>query len=354
MSGRTASLRDDITAQQDFVRSRAPVYARLLALLEEQLDRGLEARLDEAWAGRQFGAFYERPLLLLAALRDDALREGEAHPLWRAIARRPPDSSSLTPAAVAAAVAPERTHLWQTLASRYVQTNEPSRAVAWLWPAHIARDVSPRPLALFDVGASAGLNLVADRLPARWTRDDGSPLEVAPIPSVVRRVGFDPRPLDPLADEDARWLHACVWPGQLDREARLEEAMDAFRRMQSGPDAPRIETARAREVPDRLPRGDDAPLALVYQTVVRDYLSDDEWEAYHSGMYVWIASRPPGAALWVELEVTEEAARGGPPAAITVHARQDDDVRAFVIAHCEPHPRALTVHADAVTALRRA
>ncbi len=349
------TLRQDLADQRAFVRTRVPVYAHILGLLEAELDRGLEQRLRAIWRERRFGAFYERPLLLLAALRDEALREGEAHPLWRAIAHAEPDAGAADATAVRDALAPDRKRLWRNLAERHVQTNEPSRAVAWLWPARIAaRAAGPRPLALFDVGASAGLNLVADRLTPMWEHDDGSPLQVAPAAPVDRRVGFDLRPLDALDEEDARWLRACVWPGQADREARLEAAISAFRILQPEAGAPRVRSTPASHVPGLLPRGDDGRLALVYQTIVRDYLPPDEWEAYRSGLERWLDDRPAGSALWVELEVTDAARNGGPPAAITAHVRAAAGPRSFVLAHCEPHPRRLQVHVDAVEAFRSA
>ncbi len=349
------TLRDHLAAQRRFVATRAPVYAALLALLEAELDRGLEARLEEAWRARTFGAFYERPLLLLAALRDEALHDGPAHPLWRAVAAPEPDASALSRAAVADALAPERTRLWRLLAERRLQTNEPSRAVAWLWPARIASEVEPeRAFALFDVGASAGLNLIADHLPPLWELDDGTPLEVVLAAPVVERTGFDLHPLDALDDDDARWLRACVWPGQGDREVRLMEALEVFRRLQAEEGAPVVRPARAREVPERLPVGEDGRLALVYQTIVRDYLPTDEWEAYRDGLLRWIEHRPRGSAVWVELEVTPDARSGAPPAAITVHVRGEAGPRALTLAHCEPHPRRLTVHPEAVAELRSA
>lgn len=350
------TLRQDLADQRAFVRTRAPVYAHLLGLLEEELDRGLRARLESVWLGRRFGAFYERPLLLLAALRDEALREGESHPLWRAVAARDPDAAAADRTALRAALAPGRSRLWRVLAERHVQTNEPSRAVAWLWPARLAGRATngSRPIALFDVGASAGLNLVADRLPPMWEHADGSPLAVDLAAPVARRVGFDLRPLDALDEDDARWLRACVWPGQADREARLEDAISAFRGMQGGPDAPGVRSARAGEVPSLLGRGDDGCLTLVYQTVVRDYLPPEEWDAYRSGLERWLGDRPPGSAIWVELEVTDAARNGGPPAAITAHVRGPAGLRSLVLAHCEPHPRRLEVHAGVVEELQAA
>lgn len=355
MENRPGTLREDLATQREFVRERAPVYARLLEFLEAELPHGLHARLERVWRDRRFGAFYERPLLLLAAIRDDALREGEAHPLWRAMAAPAPEATAIDPAAVARAVAPEREHLWRALEARHLQTNEPSRAVTWRWPASMASEVAPdRALALYDVGASAGLNLVADRLPPIWEHEDGSPLDLTPPDRVAERIGFDARPLDVLDEDDARWLRACVWPEQEDREARLERAIRAFRRMRTRPDAPVVVRARAGEVPDRLPHGEDDRLAVVYQTIVRDYLTSGEWEEYRSGLERWLGSRPRGAAIWAELEVTKEARHGGLPAAITVHALGAAGVQTFVLARCEPHPRRLAIDGAAVAAFREA
>src|SRR5690606_25196485 len=147
----------------------SPAYARLLEVLEPMLDGDFGARLAELWRGREFGSFYERPLLLANALRYEALRDGPAHPLWPGLVGMPPDPEAITGAAVRAAVAPDRDGFWRALVERRIQTNETSRAVAWLWPARLAFEAGiRRPLALFDVGASAGLNLVADHLAAMW------------------------------------------------------------------------------------------------------------------------------------------------------------------------------------------
>ena len=204
-------------------------------------------------------------------------------------------------------------------------------------------------LPIFDVGASAGLNLVADQSPAIWRAADGSPLRVAPLPRVIERTGFDLRPLDPSDDDDARWLRACVWPGQGEREMRLEQAIAAFRAALDRPGAPRVRTAAAARVPGLLPAADDR-LALVYQSVMRDYLEPAERAAYEAGMQAWLASRPPGTSLWVELEVLERG--GAAPAGITAHVATGDGVASKLLARCEPHPLRLDVAEDAVEWLR--
>ena len=44
-----------------------------------------------------------------------------------------------------------------------------------------------------------------------------------------RSIGIDERPLDASRAEDARWLHACIWPGETNRLERLQAAITAFR-----------------------------------------------------------------------------------------------------------------------------
>ena len=254
-------------------------------------------RLEVTWRHRTFLAPYDRPLLLLAALRDDALAEGASHPLDRAIGGGA-DVDAATPDALCEAFASDRS-VWRKLRDRFVQTNETSRAVTWLWPAHLATTARPEvSLQIFDVGASAGLNLVADALPRVWTRD-GAPLTVDPLPRITRRAGFDLHPLDVGDEDDARWLLACIWPGQTARQHRLEQAIAAWRQMN-----PRSElvAAGAGDVPGLLPR-DTPDFLIAYQSVMRDYLPADELARYQSGMRQWLDACPAGQALWIELGV---------------------------------------------------
>ncbi|WP_444964179.1 DUF2332 domain-containing protein [Nocardiopsis sp. M1B1] len=115
---------------------------------------------------------------------------------------------------------------------RYTQTNEVRRC-ATLLPVLAGLE---GPLALVEVGASAGLCLYPDRY--RYSFDGGAPigpqrspvlLECATsgpvpvpgrVPRVVWRAGIDLNPLDVRREEDVRWLEALIWPGPYEAERR--------------------------------------------------------------------------------------------------------------------------------------
>jgi hypothetical protein len=127
-----------------------------------------------------------------------------------------------------------------TMLARRTQTNEVGRC-ALLLPLLAAL---PGPLALVEVGASAGLCLLPDRYAHDYAGtivgDPAAPLRLAcqpygpvPIPArppeVIWRRGIDLAPID-LDDPDAvRWLECCVWPDQPERLARLQAAVEVAR-----------------------------------------------------------------------------------------------------------------------------
>ncbi|ASW54145.1 DUF2332 domain-containing protein [Plantactinospora sp. KBS50] len=125
---------------------------------------------------------------------------------------------------------------WPAIASgmrtRATQTNEAGRC-AVLLPVLAAL---PQPLALLEVGASAGLCLYPDRYAYRYGRHRigaGEPVldcaasGIAPpdrVPRVVWRAGLDLNPLDVTEPADLAWLDALIWPEHAHRRARLRAA----------------------------------------------------------------------------------------------------------------------------------
>jgi hypothetical protein len=94
----------------------------------------------------------------------------------------------------------------------------------------------PQPLALLEVGTSAGLCLYPDRYAYRYgdhRLGTGEPvLECAAtgltpperLPEVVWRAGLDLNPLDVTDPADVAWLDALIWPEHAHRRARLRAA----------------------------------------------------------------------------------------------------------------------------------
>src|SRR5512138_1394588 len=354
----TDGLGEDLERQRRALAGRSPPYERALALLPAVLSGATERYLEAAWEHRRFFAWYDRPLLLLAALRDDALAEGPSHPLWDGFVA-PARASDVTGMALAAALDGSRECVFDALARRSVQTNETSRAVAWLWPAALAgASRRARRIALADVGASAGLNLVADALPAMWAAG-GAPLEVAADVHAAARVGLDASPLDALSPSDARWLRACIWPGDGGREARLDRALEAFRAARVRPDGPVLVPIAASNVParlDLLSATELGVLVLAYQTLLRDHLDPEERHEYEQGMRAWLGTHPPGEALWMELELATDGR--DPPAAIVAHVRAPlGDLRSIGLGRSWVHPteieRSAAGDAELASLLRR-
>jgi hypothetical protein len=133
--------------------------------------------------------------------------------------------------------------------NRRTQTNEPARC-ATLLPLLA---LLPQPLALLEVGASAGLCLLPDKyaydygghLVGPTNGEAGAPIfhctanDATPLPKknveVVWRAGLDLNPLNVANDDDVRWLQALVWPGEGERARLLAKAIAVARH-----DPPRV------------------------------------------------------------------------------------------------------------------
>lgn len=127
---------------------------------------------------------------------------------------------------------------------RSLQTNEPLRLAALL---PVLSEIDG-PIALLEVGASAGLCLYPDRYSYRFLDPEGGVrLALDPVegpssvvlesrvtgrlprlrmPEIVWRAGIDLMPLDAADEADRRWLRGLVWPGETGREQRIEAALD--------------------------------------------------------------------------------------------------------------------------------
>ena len=132
--------------------------------------------------------------------------------------------------------------------TRATQTNEAGRCATLLPALAQIAGAGGRPLALIEVGASAGLALFPDRYGYEY---DAGPVvtRLAPagaaagsypvlgctvtgpvplpaeLPRVVWRAGIDLNPLNVRNPDDVAWLEALIWPEQDFRRERLRRAI---------------------------------------------------------------------------------------------------------------------------------
>ncbi len=190
--------------------------------------------------------------------------------------------------------------------ARRTQTNEPARC-ATLLPA-LAQ--LPPPLALIEVGASAGLTLLFDRYSYDYVghriagRDPLAPvLRCEPrgpvplprkLPAITWRAGLDLNPLDVTSDDDVRWLSCLVWPGEGDREQRLAAAVASARRDPAVVYRGDLLT----DLPAVAARAPAEATLVVYHSAVLAYVAPRERRQFasmvHSLGAVWLSNEAPG------------------------------------------------------------
>jgi len=169
-----------------------------------------------------------------------------------------------------------------TILSRFTQTNEVGRLATLLPAFHLL--VPEGPVALLEAGASAGLNLYADRWGYAWTTADAvvelgpaprlpcavtgpAPLPAA-LPEVAWRGGVDLNPLDLTDPEQVRWLETLVWPEEDDRRERLRHAVAV-----AAADPPALVRGDlVDELPDLVEEASAYGTVIVFHSAVAAYL----------------------------------------------------------------------------------
>jgi hypothetical protein len=311
----------------------------------------------------------QRPNLLLAALHDLALAapDGPLAP-WYPTARwlaatggldaepaEPPPSSPLPEGAGSAVVrflTAEREAVVELLRTRATQTNEVGRCAPLLYGLSKLRP-SDAPVALVDLGASAGLNLACDayrvELGPFHLGPPGSPVvlrtelrgevdEPIVAPRIAWRRGLDRTPLVPSRDEDARWLLACQWPDDLERFERTRRALRLARR-DGGVEVVAgdvVEDLAA--VVEPAPAGDRLVLfhswVAAYLTAQRQtQLADAVRQLGEERPVSWLFLEHPREVSGLEIPLLATERIPGSSLLVLV----DEERRARVLAQCHPH-----------------
>jgi len=189
------------------------------------------------------------PLLFLGSVHF-LLLNGVDHPLalfYPSVTEQPANPESAYPAFRSFCLE-HRAEIRKMLKARRVQTNEVQRC-ACLFPAFevISRRSGGKPLALVEIGTSAGLHLYWDRYSYDYgdggvygdptssvrikceLRGGASPPLPERTPQVAQRTGLDLNPLDVSNEDDALWLQALLWAEHRDRANLLREAVELVR-----------------------------------------------------------------------------------------------------------------------------
>lgn len=379
-SGSTASpVPDDVTAHGPDPADRlARVQRRFAEFAAEYAALPLYSVLC-----RNLADDAETASLLLAA------RPGQARPvLWLAalheLVLRRPDTPAARwyPSVVGHHAVPDgdpwpdvrqtvldhRDELVERIATHTTQTNEVNRAVyVSVGLACAATDLAGTPIALVELGASAGLLLGVDRYavdlvggertvtlgdpasPVRCSGIDrgevGARLGAGPaLPPVVARVGLDLSPVD-LDDDDAvRWLEACLWPEVPGRVERFRAARALLRA-----DPPVVLAGDLVDDIDRAVRhareaaGPDAHVvvmsswALTYVAAPRRLELEERLRtlARDVSALSWLTAEPPGCAPGIAADELRED--GGGTVVGVRRWRGGREVEPIVLGTCNPH-----------------
>ena len=349
-------------AANDFA-GYSPVYERIARAIADD-EASLALLLDAAPVGRT-------PVLALAATHHLVLGgAGGALPdiyAGRADADPWPPFRDLLHSHHA-----EVLHLMRT---RSIQTNEVGRSAALLpalgrVAAERARAGDDRPLALVEIGPSAGLNLFLDRFGVTYRRAGAVVAQVGDATSAVQlscelrgpsdpdlsdlpprlavRTGVDLSPVDVTDDDACRWLSACVWPGVPDRPARLAAAIQMART-----DPPTLLTGDA--TTDLEPLVAALPhdvVPVVVATWALAYLGRDGRAAVLAALdrigvardLALVTAEEPRITPWIPPVPTEIAACGdadgdGTGTVLGLRTWRDGTATDTLLALCHPHVR---------------
>jgi hypothetical protein len=329
------------------VRLASPLTAMLCDLFGRKLDRTtLVGRRVLDWPGEPGSAGDGLPLRLTGGL----------HALVRR-GRLPALAQLYPPAAL-----PEADLLWQALAEaladadaelaewldRTPQTNEVGRSAVLMSGLLVLAAQHDMPVALYELGASAGLNLMLDRYRYRFgTIEAGDPTsalilrpewEGPPPPdgsvSVLRRRGVDLHPIDITRAEDRERLSAYVWPDQQTRVANLAAAIAI-----TLADPPRIDSADAADWIEENLSIDPEPgvVRVITHTIAAQYFPAEVRRRIVAHIErVGAAATAHAPVAWLRYEI-EPRHNNQPTLRLAVWPRGEEKI----LAHGHPHGKTI-------------
>jgi hypothetical protein len=329
-------LAERFRQQEEFTKDYSPLYACLFGLVADWLESPVATEdplvtwLVDAGLKRRS---LDVTLLLAAGLHRDVLAGDQsatnlAQYFPTVGGERSPDDPGFE-GALREAILLRRSRLRAFIQRAIVQTNETGRGLCWLLPV---MSMNWERVQLVDLGASAGLNLLAERRAYRLVEarsgsrlldlGQGYPEQfvtkcrgyLSPLgnyrdrtpPRIVGRIGCDLAPFPLSGREDELTLTSFIWGDQVARVQRLREGIEAFRQVEIS-DAP-VKLYQI-DLPDELnrflhqhvPTEPHTPVVL-YNTWMTSYLHDkgqsmmyhvDQWANGQKRPVLWLQWEPP-------------------------------------------------------------
>ncbi len=203
------------------------------------------------------------------------------------------------------------------------QTNEVARSTLLMAGLCVVAEDWGLPVRLFELGASAGLNMVLDRYGYRFgdavfgphdaglvftPEWRGAPRPCADVEIVARR-GVDINPLNAGSTEARNRLMAYLWPDQSERMARMEAALSI-----AAEDPPVVDVGDAAEWLEHMLSEDAEPgtVRVVMHSIAEQYFPEATRDHIAATMNAAGATATPETPLcWLRFEI--DPAFGGTP-----------------------------------------
>lgn len=238
-----------------------------------------------------------------------------------------------------------RERVGELTATRRTQTQVVRRCTCLLPAFELVHREAAAPLALIDIGPSAGLNLNFDRYAyrylragsevLRWGRGEARvqleadlrgpgtlPAPVQEIP-VASRDGIDLNPIDLADPDELLWLRALIWPEHTERHAQL---VDAAAELKESPIGLHRGDA-SRDLPHLLERVPAEVALVVYSTIALYQVSPEGRRRIEAALEAQSLERP----VW------RVALEGVHPPSLTLTRYRSGSGQTELLARASPH-----------------
>ena len=267
-----------------------------------------------------------RPNLLLAALHYSVLRD-QSHSFadwFKTVGGTRRANDPELKSVLSKFIAERFDELKDLVTKGATQTNEVGRSALVLPALAELGGEQSEPIAIVEIGTSAGLNLRPDAYAINYKIADGTIATVGPTDSPVHietdasqsleplpfaaiealrlgsRIGVDLNPLDPIDEFQARWLCALIWPDDTARFLRLRAALNYA----ASHPIPLVKGDAVATVGAHIANVQAREYPVVVTTWVLTYLTEPQRRAFSDALdhaaqtrdFAWIAMEHPAYA----------------------------------------------------------